>query len=240
MQQAFRLDSKIVINAATFDKQIGHGILKPGDYGIHDAGRCMYCLQPVLIRGGGQRKRHFHHRRTDNQVFCPLKDSAKEASISIEAQEYINVELQQTLRNSWQAIFLELNKYVESFALDEFWALLEVARKSQLFHRKQVRAWMIPYMMMALKDFSVETSFQKKRSATLRFFFIGRGSTVTKRTIWVEKGDLPRLFRWKPDQVEADPIEIKVGSDWLIDNHKIPWIKPGQLDFTQMKVNAIR
>lgn len=245
MQRALRIDNNEIIGADIFDKEVGHGGLHPSSVDLRDSGRCMYCKQPVLIRAGNERVRHFYHRVTGNKVYCPIRDMETEASVTAPQDiPAISEDCYVVLRANWHALYLEMEKHVEGFALVEFWNLLDVAKRSQLLRRKAIVSWMIPYLLLALRDFEPRTAFNKgdspPRKHIIRFFFVSYTRTSYKRSIWVEYGGLPRLYRWKPKFEDEDPLEIIVNPNWKDNPKKLSWLSTKQLAITEEKIASIK
>lgn len=244
MQRALRVDSNEIIGADIFDKEVGHGGLKPGNVELRDSGRCIYCKQPVLIKAGTKRVRHFAHRPSANPGYCPIREKDTDASVSMPIEQKISEDCYITLNTKWHGIYVVMAQHVEGFALSEFWGLLDIAKKSQLFHRKGIVSWMIPYMLMALRDFDPASAFkrngQNQRKRKIRFFFASFTRQSFKRSIWVEAGGLPRLFKWHPELEGTDPEEIKVNADWMGANLTVRWITESQAALTKSKIATIK
>lgn len=216
MHDAINPISSELITVEQYDKVFGRGELGHGGRPI--PAKCPICLEKMWVRGGS-RQRHYYH--IDNYP-CPTKKISAAPFLSLIDPGENPVEVAahiQFLRNNWERIYQRIKSDIPFFSFKEFILLLEEARRIRLFAYRGLEVWTIPYLMMALKDFTPATGAVGKggeqRELSFRFFFQCRSNLLNE--LWIRGTVGPALFRMsyhgetitkvKPIEKSADYLE---------------------------------
>ncbi|MCG9093778.1 hypothetical protein [Laribacter hongkongensis] len=194
MHDAINPLSDELITVVQYDKDFGRGELGHG--GRPMPAKCPICVEKMWVRGGS-RQRHFYH--IDNHP-CPTKKISAAPFLTLRdlgenpAEEEANIAF---LRLNWERVYQRIKLEIPFFHLGEFILLLKEAKRIRLFAYRDLEAWTIPYLMMALKDFTPATGAvvhgEVRRELSFRCFFQSRSNLLDE--LWIRRSVGPAFFR---------------------------------------------
>lgn len=168
------------------------GFQRPNDY---VGGRCPVCKREMKIRAGHKKDdSHFYHNDSE---FCPTKDPASRpylGKVAAQIDPYaVNVN-REFVRSNVECIWSRLSEIIPYLDLREFIAILQEARRLNVYGYVGLVPELIPYVFVTLINFLPSKSREKKRK--LKFFFFYDSSVKEYGDLWIDKGidsDLVRI-----------------------------------------------
>ncbi len=199
-----------------------------------EGARCPVCKRRMKVRAGQTRdNEHFYHN--DNK-FCPTKDPAKKHYDGLPPGRVDRLASQRNrsfASENINVIWWRVSKIVPYLDLEEFIALLQEAKKLNVYGYTHLKPVLLPYVYVTLINFLPKNSHKKKR--VLKFCFFYEATIQSYEDLWINRGEFSMLFRSSYDNGTTKAVkEIKTSIDYL---HKDPpELSPKQLAWCRSKI----
>lgn len=161
-----------------------NGFQLPNDY---IGGRCPVCKRRMKTRAGHKKDDgHFYHNDSD---FCPTKDPASRPYLGktpTRVNPRVVEENREFARTNIENIWSKLNEMVPYLDLLEFIAILDEARRLNVYGYVGLVPELLPYVYVTLINFLPSKSRDKQRK--LKFCFFYEASVQDYEELWIDKG----------------------------------------------------
>lgn len=162
--------------------------------------RCRLCRSELRLRGGldGKTIRHFAH--FPESGFCPTKKPLGTPYLGLapRVEDPMNaLALKQIVIRLWTRYFTKTRELVPCLSPEEFIMLIERANEHRIWMYAGLQAWEIPYVLVVLADFPVNTSVKLEgkplRKYWFRFFYDAHTRHI--QDLWIDPPAAARFFR---------------------------------------------
>lgn len=162
---------------------------------------CPFCLQPLAIVGGKSpgTDAHFAHKR--NSGFCASKEPAGKPYLELaprKANPQAGLAQMGRFKATWQLHLAKLESLVPALDFREFLELLSTADRWRIWEYSNLSLGHVPYVLIALADFSPATSRRNPAGTAMRALwlrFLYDSSMRHVEDLWIRPSTPPALFR---------------------------------------------
>lgn len=139
-----------------------------------------------------KRKAYFKHPKESGDCeFLGIKKAKNFPSYDFNNNKIIEeLENQENIKRIY-AICLELIGKRSKFKHKEMRELIDIAKRKNIFYYKGLEIWMIPYILLTLKDFSI---WQKDRKKTYQIRFVMKNILIKILTKQNIKNKIQKVF----------------------------------------------
>jgi hypothetical protein len=186
-------------------------------------GICPFCEDRMHPRGGRQRANaHFSHY---SGACCPSIERADTRWNALsprrpsQEQRRLNREF---VRSNIDAIWFMLTNQVPYLSIEEFVNMLGRAREIDLYAHSGLTREQVPYSLLTLVDFNVNTSYKRERK--FKFFFFYKGLAKDSEKLWIDRGEYSELVRVTVIEAKNEKFitkNVEQLSDFHVDDRKM-------------------
>ncbi|WP_296235991.1 hypothetical protein [uncultured Pseudomonas sp.] len=178
-------------------------------------GRCPVCKRRMKVRAGHKKDDgHFYHNDSD---FCPTKDPASRPYLGKTPTQVDPTAAENNLeftRTNIEHIWSRLNEIVPYMDLREFIAILEEAKRLNVYGYSGLDPKLLPYVYVTLINFLPSKSRNRQRK--MKFCFFYEASVEDYEELWIDKGRECHLVRISYEGSQTKRVTLfEMGSEYL-------------------------
>lgn len=189
-----------------------NGFQLPNNY---VGGRCPVCKRRMKVRAGHKKDDgHFYHNDSE---FCPTKDPASrpylgKAPTSVDPT--VAAQKREFARDNIEYIWSRLNEMVPFMDLKEFIAILEEAKRINVYGYIGLDPMLLPYVYVTLINFLPSKSRNKQRK--MKFCFFYEAAVEDYEDLWIDRGHNCYLYRISYDGSQTKRVKLfEMKKDYL-------------------------
>ncbi|HEK2896541.1 TPA: hypothetical protein SMT94_000629 [Proteus mirabilis] len=218
MFKAFHPEKDILIN----DKEYIEFTLERGYQIVKGApkARCPICNQEMnLIAGKNKDNGHFRHRENS---CCPTIEINNERYLYLfrgDRNDEVQIENKDFTKRNIRNIYSKVKEITPFLDYQEFMEILKEARRINIYGYAKLNPAYLPYIFVTLINFLPNKSYKKQRK--LKFIFFYKSGINSIDELWINRGDLSKLFRISYQNNTAKKItRININTDYLNENNE--------------------